>query len=270
MPEPAADRALSQRLERAEARASVACIEARVRRFPDAGAAWLDVGGTYAMFDGPESPFTQTFGLGMFGEVTEDELATIERFFTSRGAGSSHELSPHAGIPLLQRLVARGYVPIETSNVLYQTLAARPARAGAVTTRVCAPAESSLWARISSAGWATEAPELADFMFTLGEINAAAEGGYPFLAELAGRPIAAGMLFVYDDVALLAGAATIPEARNQGAQAALLEDRLAFAAARGCTLAMMVASPGSQSQRNAEKRGFRIAYTRTKWQRAAT
>jgi hypothetical protein len=29
---------------------------------------------------------------------------------------------------------------------------------------------------------------------------------------------------------------------------------------------MMGASPGGQSQRNAEKNGFRIAYTRTKWQ----
>jgi hypothetical protein len=33
-----------------------------------------------------------------------------------------------------------------------------------------------------------------------------------------------------------------------------------------CELAMMVAVPGSDSQRNAERKGFRIAYTRTKWQ----
>ena len=31
-------------------------------------------------------------------------------------------------------------------------------------------------------------------------------------------------------------------------------------------VAMMVAAPGSSSQRNAERQGFRIAYTRTKWQ----
>jgi hypothetical protein len=28
---------------------------------------------------------------------------------------------------------------------------------------------------------------------------------------------------------------------------------------------MMCAQPGSASQRNAERHGFRIAYTRTKW-----
>jgi hypothetical protein len=30
---------------------------------------------------------------------------------------------------------------------------------------------------------------------------------------------------------------------------------------------MMCAAPGSASQRNAERNGFRIAYTRVKWQR---
>ena len=46
---------------------------------------------------------------------------------------------------------------------------------------------------------------------------------------------------------------------------ALLEWRLAYAAAAGCDVATMGALPGSASQRNAEREGFRIAYTRTKW-----
>jgi hypothetical protein len=32
---------------------------------------------------------------------------------------------------------------------------------------------------------------------------------------------------------------------------------------------MMVAEAGSQSQRNAERKDFRIAYTRTKWRRVS-
>ena len=38
-----------------------------------------------------------------------------------------------------------------------------------------------------------------------------------------------------------------------------------YAFEHGCDLAMMVALAGSESQRNAERKGFRIAYTRTKW-----
>jgi hypothetical protein len=48
-------------------------------------------------------------------------------------------------------------------------------------------------------------------------------------------------------------------------QGALLSERLRYARTHGCDLAMMVAEAGSESQRNAERKGFRIAYTRTKW-----
>ena len=68
-------------------------------------------------------------------------------------------------------------------------------------------------------------------------------------------------------MAILAGASTVPSARNRGAQRALLQARLRIAAERGCDLVMMGASPGSTSQKNAERQAFRIAYTRIKWQR---
>ncbi|HVJ93760.1 MAG TPA: hypothetical protein VM580_28350 [Labilithrix sp.] len=74
-------------------------------------------------------------------------------------------------------------------------------------------------------------------------------------------------MHVHDGVALLAGASTIPDARRRGGQRALLAARLRFATDAGCDLAMMGAAPGSASQRNAERQGFRIAYTRIKWGR---
>ena len=86
-----------------------------------------------------------------------------------------------------------------------------------------------------------------------------------FIAELDGQPGAAGTLSLHDGVALFGGASTIPEMRRRGLQAALLEARMRYAFEHGYPLAMMVAEAGSQSQRNAERKGFRIAYTRTKW-----
>ena len=41
-----------------------------------------------------------------------------------------------------------------------------------------------------------------------------------------------------------------------------------YAFDHGCDLAMMVAEAGSNSQRNAERKGFQVAYTRTKWRLA--
>lgn len=126
------------------------------------------------------------------------------------------------------------------------------------------------WRRLcnvsSADAWATEHEALADFMFNFGQVSARCDGAYPHIVYLDGRAISTGMLFIFDDVCMLAGASTIPDSRNQGAQTALLEDRLTFAASKGCELAIMGASPGSQSQRKAQKNGFGIAYTRTKWQ----
>jgi hypothetical protein len=263
-----ADRALSQKLERTEARANADFVETRAQLEPSSGATWIAVAGAYAMFDGPESPCTQTFGLGMFDDVTGDHLDELETFFVDRGAPVFHEVSPMADPALMPLLSSRGYNPIELTSVMYRELDVSnlpsPKNTG-VTTRVTAEDEADLWARTSAAGWSTEMEGLADFMLGFGRISARCSGAYPYLAELDGHAISTGMLFIYDDVCVLAGASTIAEARNQGAQNALLAARLKFAADRGCRLAIMGAAPGSQSQKNAQKNGFNIAYTRTKW-----
>src|SRR5437660_956459 len=79
-----------------------------------------------------------------------------------------------------------------------------------------------------------------------------------------GHTGADGTLCIRKGGALFAGAATIPSLRRRGLQAALLGERMRYAFEQGCDLAMMVAEAGSSSQRNAERKGFQIAYTRTK------
>jgi GNAT superfamily N-acetyltransferase len=135
--------------------------------------------------------------------------------------------------------------------------------------RIARPDEARLWSEISAAGWAHDHPELKEFLLELGQVSAAREQTVSFLAELDGKPGAAGALSIHEGVALFAGSSTVPEMRRHGLQAALLEARIRYAAEHGCDLAMMAALPGSNSQRNAERKGFRIAYTRTKWQLSA-
>jgi GNAT superfamily N-acetyltransferase len=117
---------------------------------------------------------------------------------------------------------------------------------------------------VAAQGWG-ESPEIVAFVRAMGEVSARAADTYTFLAEADGVPIATGSLHVHEGVAVLAGASTIPSARRRGAQNALLSARLAFARGHGCDLAVMGALPGSASQRNAERNGFRVAYTRIKW-----
>lgn len=267
---PLVDIELSRRLERMEGHANARFVESRARVVPALGACWIEAGGTYAMFDGVGSPLTQTFGLGIFEPVTAANLDAIEAFFAARGAEVFHEVSPLADPSALQLLNERGYRPCELTSILFQPLpsaAPPPASDPALVARPSQPSEYATWAATSADGW-SEVAEVREFLASFGATAAAAIDAHPFLATLDGAPIAAASLWIHDGVALLAGASTIPSARRRGAQRALLDARLRFAADRGCTVAMMGAAPGSRSQRNAERSGFRIAYTRIKWKLA--
>jgi GNAT superfamily N-acetyltransferase len=253
-------------LESAEGHACLEYAQAHARVLPASGAAWTRCAGAYVVFDGPESPITQTFGLGIFEDLTPATLDEIEHFFTQRGAPVFHEVSPYAGIKVLDLLSERGYRPIELSNVLCKEVEDPPAAvASPVTVRLVQPEQTSLWNDVSTQGWAAEHPEYADFFRDHGAISAARQHCFCFLAEYAGTPAAAGALSIHDAVALFAGSSTVPEFRRRGLQSALLYERMRYARQHGCTMAMMVAEPGSNSHRNAERQGFHVAYTRTKW-----
>lgn len=261
------DLIMARRLERAEGMANADFVEARARCFPDVGAAWMEAGGTFAMFDGVASPITQTFGLGLNG-VDAGVLDEIESFFRERQSPICHEVSPLADEALWPMLKERRYEVIEFTNVMWRPLTAeRRPRHGvrdSMTARPIHAHEHEVWAVAAARGW-SHLPELTPFMQALAAVNPHRRHFAAFVAEAKGEVVAAGGINVCEGTALLGGASTVPEARNRGAQRALLEARLDHALAQGCDLAMMCAAPGSASQRNAERQGFRIAYTRVKW-----
>ncbi len=268
---PFSDLTLARRLERTEAQSNARFVEARARLFPNSSAQWIEVAGAYAMFDTPSSPLTQTFGLGVFEKVTSAEMERIEKFFQEREAPVFHEVSPLADPSLPVLLNERGYQPFEFTSVMYRpihkALSLAISHNEKIRVRLVREDEQGLCAKISAEGW-SEHSELIDFLLEIGQISAQSAGALSFFAKLNGQPIATGALCLGEGVALLGGACTIPAARKQGAQLALLESRLRYGADHGCNLAMMCAQPGSASQRNAERHGFRIAYTRIKWQLA--
>ncbi len=263
---PFADLALAKRLEGAEGFACAQFAAARRRVLPESDSEWMRHAGAYVVFDGVTSPVTQTFGLGIFEELSGEALDVIEGFYRHRGAPVHHEVCPLAGVGVIHLLCERGYRPIEISSVLYRLVEEpdSPNNPG-LDVRVTGPDEAELWAEVNARGWTHEHPELVDFVRQFGSIGAVREGSVLFLGWMDGQAGAAGALSIHKGVALFAGAATLPELRRRGLQTALLRARMRYAMECGCDLAMMVAEAGSRSQRNAERLGFRVAYTRTKW-----
>jgi hypothetical protein len=263
------DLALAARLERAEGHANAQFVEARAQMLPELGARWIEVAGARAMYDGHDSPCTQTFGLGISRLPTLEEMEEIEAFFHSRGAPAFHEVCAIAGVSLLPLLNQRGYRPYELSHVLYLPLEGRveePATIDGLRVRLAGPGEQELWAVTAAKGWLDVAGSLGLMdLVALMRASAGRADSASFLVERGDEPIAAGGLYIHEGVALMAGATTVPAHRRLGAQRLLFESRMKYASEIGCDVAMVNTEPGSSSQRNAERRGFRIAYGRIKW-----
>lgn len=261
------DVSLSRRIERAEAAINASFIDARARLYPGVDVMWTSVGGTFLLFDGKGSQMTQTFGLGLWGPADSEHLSTVEAFFTERGADVVHEVSPLAGVELSARLAERGYRPVEMATLLVRPLdeeAESHEEPSALRARVARPEEAATWIETSVAGWSAHA-DIAAKIRDVATVAFSNPSLVSYLVERGGEPIATASLGIHEDVALLAGASTVAAERGRGAQRALLDARLAEAKRRGCKMAVMGAEPGSGSQRNAERNGFRVAYTRTKW-----
>jgi len=266
-----ADLVLARRLEMTDALAGVEFARswAQLNSFP--GNSSIAVAGGHAGFGGIDSPLTQAFGLGLNGPVTDDDMSAMEEFYSGNRAAVNIETCPLADVSLLTLLNARGYRPTEYSNVFVRELAdydsgAWPGSASLVRVHSVTEDETEKYASIVMRSFLGQAELPASLLNVLVSCFHA-KGTHFFLAEVDGVPAGGGMMSIHQGVASFGGAGTIPELRNLGVQKALLLARIAKAAEEGCDLAMVATMPGSGSQRNVERQGFRVVYTRTKFMR---
>jgi GNAT superfamily N-acetyltransferase len=250
-----ADLALARRIEAAEAANARGCNEAQ------AGGAVLEAGGGLAVFAGAESPLTQAVGIGLNGRVPEAELDAIETFFRCRGAPVTIDLCPLADPGLVQWLAERGYRPTEFNNVLVKPLAGATMESAARVRRAAAD-ESDLWAHTVGAGFFEQA-ELTNDEMDVGRAIFGMPGSLCYLAATeAGEPAAGAALTIRGGLATLFADSTLVRFRRQGFHRELIQARLNEALAQGCDLATASTLPGGASQRNYERLGFQVAYTK--------
>jgi GNAT superfamily N-acetyltransferase len=249
------DLLLAKRIEAAEAANARGCTAIH------AESATLDVAGGCAVFAGAESPLSHAVGIGQNGPVTEPELDRLEAFFRGRGAKVSIELCPLADPGMLAALGGRGYRVTEFNNVLVKRLAGTEI---VLTPRVrrALPDETDMWSHTVGMGFFEE-HELTTEEMDVGRAICAMPGALCYLAatesgELAGGAAAA----VYSGLATLFADSTIARHRRGGVHRELIAARLNEALAQGCDMATASTLPGSGSQRNYERTGFEVVYTR--------
>jgi hypothetical protein len=249
-----ADAPLARRVEGAEA-----AIARGTSGQP--GTAVLEVDGGCAIFSGAESPLTQAVGVGLNGPVTEAKVAEIERFFQARGARPRFEVCPMADADFVAILGDRGYRAAEFNNVLVKPLAGAGIALTPRARRVVAD-EQDLWSHTVGCGFFEHA-ELTDDEMEIGRAIARMPGVVCFLAATeTGQIAAAAAMGAHHGLATLFADSTVAGFRRAGLQGELIVARLNEAIATGCDLATASTLPGSGSQRNYERLGFQVVYTR--------
>jgi hypothetical protein len=247
--------------------------------------ATLEVAGGLAVFAGPGLLLNGAVGMGLDGPVSTDELRALDRFFDDHGVDAQLEVCPHADPSLVAGLLRLGYLPTgEYENVLvvslalpaategepcapYQRRVPPTARDSRVTVRTVPAEERGAGGRrVAEAFTAPEEPSEADL--ETARVVAAIPSGVTFLvADVDGEPAGTGSVAIGEGIGILNSDATLPRFRDLGVQGSLVGSRLDLAAAAGCDLALTETVPGGGSQRNMERHGFRVAYTRATWGR---
>lgn len=259
-----ADRELARRLEAAEAKLAADYARVHAKLFPDGKAAEAPIADGYAVFCGPHHPMTKAIGLGTSQACAADDVDQVEAFYSARHAPSAFDLAPTADPSLVALLAARHYHVEYFRSVLVRSLTSPdplPTSHGGVRVRALQAGEKNVWARTAIEGF--DSPLNQE---TLGIYLPHAHQSYNtcFLAFVEDHPVPVGAaaLSLYQGMATLFCTSTLPAFRRRGIHAALMVTRLHHAKRNGAELAAVTTRPGTDSQRNLERLGFQVVYTK--------
>jgi ribosomal protein S18 acetylase RimI-like enzyme len=259
------DKALARRLEACEEMPQVLYARVFQKTRPEIGAAEEEICGGHMIFAGLGSPIGRATGLGLDGPFSAEDLNRVELFYRSHGAPAQVDLCPLHDPAVFELFKERGYGIAELNNVLYRRLDAEEEFASPPTgceIRRGQPDEArELGGIVERAFFPDGTPEpFKDLLPPLYQM----EGALTFAASVEGKMVAcgAGLVIPQHRIFAVCGAGTDAEFRGRGLQTALLRARLAAAAAAGCEYAVVVTQGGTISQRNCQRLGFRVAYSK--------
>lgn len=260
------DRQLARRLESAEEIPQVYHAQAYEKSRPQTGAAVEKISGGHVMFAGLGSPIGHAAGLGLDRPFTPEDLDRVEEFYRRHEAPSQVDLTPLHEPRVFEMFKQRGYRLAELNNVLWRQLTPldeMPSCPSGVHIRQGRPQEANAFAGILARCFHEYKNPPEGFEQMLAPLYAM-PGAITFIASDCDKPVAvaAGLIIPEHKILALFGAGTLPEYRCRGMQAAMLGTRLQAGAEAGCEIAVVVTQGGTVSQRNCERLGFRVAYSK--------
>lgn len=259
------DKALARRLEAVEEMPQVFYARVLQKTRPELGAAEQEICGGHMAFAGLGSPIGRATGAGLDRPFTGEDLDQIEGFYRLHNAPSQVDLCPLHGGEVFEMFNERGYAIAELNNVLYRRLDTKEevlaATVGCEIRRGVLNEAEAAASIVERAFFPEGAPEAyRGLLKPLYQM----ENASVFIATIEGTMVACAISMSMPEhrVAGMFGAGTLSQFRGRGLQTALLRVRMAEAAKSGCEYAVVVTQGGSTSQRNCERLGFRVAYSK--------
>jgi ribosomal protein S18 acetylase RimI-like enzyme len=217
------------------------------------------------IFAGLGSPIGRATGVGLDRAFTAADLDRVEQFYRAHQAPAQVDLCPMHRPEVFELFKDRGYAIAELNNVLFRRLDVEEEfptpPSGCEIRRSLMDEAEAAGAIVESAFFPEGAPEaFRGLIAPFYQMDRA----LAFVASIAGKLVACGTGLVIPEhrVFALCGAGTLAEFRGRGLQTALLRARMAAAVEAGCEYAVVVTQGGTISQRNAERLGFRVAYSK--------
>jgi GNAT superfamily N-acetyltransferase len=208
---------------------------------------------------GPVRYVNRAIGVAL-DDLGDGELDELELFFESHGVPPSIEVCSWTSPDLVARLVARRFVPIRFNDLLVIDPRRATGASESIAVHRVDGAVTEAWSDAFVAGFATT-PEDERLNRELTGVVPLVPRSVHVIAEIDGAVAGCGSLYPQGPVGWIGGGATRPEFRRRGVQAALLDERLAYARQAGCTVAAPTPVAGSQSSRNMQRQGFTLAAT---------
>lgn len=224
----------------------------------------LEISGGAACFSGFDSFLSQVVGWGFTtkSKFLNSEIESIEGFYKSLNHPRVDiELCPFVGNSVTLFLSERGYSISELSAVSVLDLKSQNIEACLESPYLIKEVHSDEledWAQNIAIGFGyPEAREQFSHYIR-------AKGVTTFAAYDNDNIIAGATVAMHGDVCDLGVTSTLPAYRGKGLQKNLLKARLNYAKQHGLELATVTTEPGTVSDLNIQKSGFRCAYTRIK------
>jgi predicted GNAT family acetyltransferase len=228
--------------------------------------------GGVAGYSGPGTFHNRVLNAGLVGSVSDEELDALVEFYRRRDVPAAVELCPFADPGLLAGLAGRGFVLREFKQLMHRPLQPHeslpspplgwPARLEVREFDRGSAGEVEQCVKITMSGFFAPGQAIPEPVLDVARRVTRLGHTRSFLALVDGVPAGAGSMDLGDQVAHLQGTSVLPEFRQRGVQQALMLTRLARAAEHGCRIATRGSRPGTSTERNAQRLGFGMAYSK--------